>query len=284
MIPSRLFTPLKRQLSQTSPRTTPTRDPINTPSQARLLSSTSSIQAKVNHPDIDTFIRYSLRDGPPHTPRPKPHPRPHHRRPGTTPPANNTHPELALLVPWKQPSVAVGEAAAASAAKTHLANARIATDHLRRRRLLQSQQQQQLPFSKHVGGMRTIAADMANRLKTLTEFARLSRPSRESRGSDDGGGGGNSDTRPCQGDDEVLLSKPDPEMDRKPPAAYWIAFMSVGVLLQCLWDPFVSSNSSQGPRGMGEDAARSGGTRNVLEEEPEDKDDELQKLQYLAAA
>ncbi|KAG7058189.1 hypothetical protein JMJ77_0005567 [Colletotrichum scovillei] len=60
--------PLPGIITRPSPfPTTPTAPP-----QTRLFSNASTLRAKVVHPDIDRYIRYSLRDGPPRTSRPKP--------------------------------------------------------------------------------------------------------------------------------------------------------------------------------------------------------------------
>ncbi|KXH61545.1 hypothetical protein CSAL01_08351 [Colletotrichum salicis] len=78
----RLFRSLQRHLPRAIPRptslTTTTSLTITTSltatafPQTRLFSNTSPLRGKVVHPDMDDYIRYSLRDGPPRTPRPKP--------------------------------------------------------------------------------------------------------------------------------------------------------------------------------------------------------------------
>ncbi|KAK7435918.1 hypothetical protein Landi51_12786 [Colletotrichum acutatum] len=63
---------LRRQLPGIITRPSPFPTTTPAPPQTRLFSHTSTLRAKVVHPDIDRYIRYSLRDGPPRTSRPKP--------------------------------------------------------------------------------------------------------------------------------------------------------------------------------------------------------------------
>ncbi|KAK1533921.1 hypothetical protein CPAR01_10629 [Colletotrichum paranaense] len=63
---------LRRHLPRIITRPSPFTTTTTAPPQTRLFSNTSTLHAKVVHPDIDRYIRYSLRDGPPRTSRPKP--------------------------------------------------------------------------------------------------------------------------------------------------------------------------------------------------------------------
>ncbi|KXH35093.1 hypothetical protein CSIM01_04618 [Colletotrichum simmondsii] len=63
---------LRRQLPGIITRQSPFTPITTAPPQTRLFSNTSTLRAKVVHPDIDRYIRYSLRDGAPRTSRPKP--------------------------------------------------------------------------------------------------------------------------------------------------------------------------------------------------------------------
>ncbi|KXH45722.1 hypothetical protein CNYM01_04002 [Colletotrichum nymphaeae SA-01] len=63
---------LRRHLPGIITRPSPFPTTTTAPPQTRLFSNTSTLRAKVVHPDMDRYIRYSLRDGPPRTSRPKP--------------------------------------------------------------------------------------------------------------------------------------------------------------------------------------------------------------------
>ncbi|KAK1477847.1 hypothetical protein CABS01_03149 [Colletotrichum abscissum] len=273
---------LRRIITRPSPFTTTTTAPPHT----RLFSNTSTLRAKVVHPDIDRYIRYSLRDGPPRTSRPKPlFSLPHQCPWPKIIPATAASSSFTSAF---QPTPSQRRASSSSSITSSLDAKKLKDEEDRKELSRRSQRESRLPRESSalisVNALNVITERMVSRGKILSELKRRSAAGETIFTDDcdyDGAGGSTRDSNRSSagsgtGDGiEAYLSDTDLAM-----CGVFVYLLFWGLCAACIAK--MSSESPETRELEKVTASDSSLPRNAAEVKSKGGDEEVQELQYLA--